>query len=67
MFVGRFQPFHLGHYKVVKRLLKDYEEVIILIGSSEADFVYDWNNPMSVGERIEPYLGLKQFIRIIRL
>lgn len=51
LFVGRFQPFHHGHYFAIKKLLKKYGEVVVVIGSSE-----DFNtpeNPFSCGERIE--------------
>ncbi len=34
VFVGRFQPFHLGHEKIVKEALKVSKKILILIGSS---------------------------------
>ncbi|HIO92123.1 MAG TPA: bifunctional nicotinamide-nucleotide adenylyltransferase/Nudix hydroxylase [Leucothrix mucor] len=34
IFIGRFQPFHLGHQAVVKTALDQSERVIILLGSS---------------------------------
>lgn len=51
LFVGRFQPFHHGHYEVVKRLLKDHSEVVIVIGSAEESRTQD--NPFTAGERIQ--------------
>ncbi len=51
LFVGRFQPFHNGHYKVVKTLLKNYKEVIIILGSAESPISFE--NPFTAGERIE--------------
>ncbi len=51
LFVGRFQPFHLGHYKVIKSLLKKFNEIIIVVGSSNEKRTV--NNPYSAGERIE--------------
>jgi bifunctional NMN adenylyltransferase/nudix hydrolase len=34
VFIGRFQPFHLGHLKIVKEALKCAEELVIVIGSA---------------------------------
>lgn len=34
VFIGRFQPFHLGHAKVVDRALELADEVIIVVGSA---------------------------------
>ncbi len=51
LFIGRFQPFHHGHYKAVKMLLKEYEELIIVLGSAESPPTFE--NPFSAGERIE--------------
>ena len=35
VFIGRFQPFHLGHQHVVEQALKNYNHVIFLLGSAE--------------------------------
>ena len=35
LFIGRFQPFHLGHLLLLQRLSTQYEEIIIGIGSSQ--------------------------------
>ena len=51
LFVGRFQPFHHGHYQVALRLLEKHDEVIIAIGSAESS--YSDENPFTAGERIE--------------
>ncbi len=51
LFVGRFQPFHHGHLYAIKKLLKKYNEVVVVIGSSEDSFTHD--NPFTCGERIE--------------
>lgn len=34
VFIGRFEPFHIGHQEVVARALELAERVIILVGSS---------------------------------
>jgi len=34
LFIGRFQPPHLGHKKVIQNLAKKYNKITIAIGSS---------------------------------
>jgi len=51
LFVGRFQPFHHGHFYAMKKLLKKFGEVVVVIGSS--DDCNTWENPFTCGERIE--------------
>ncbi len=51
LFLGRFQPFHLGHLDVVKKILEKNERVIIVIGSAEKNFLPD--NPLTAGERFQ--------------
>lgn len=49
--MGRFQPFHLGHLDLVKQILKECDEVIIAVTSSQ--FNYLEKDPFTAGERIE--------------
>lgn len=49
--IGRFQPFHNGHLSLVKQVLDECIEIIIVIGS--AQFNYTLKNPFTIGERIE--------------
>jgi nicotinamide-nucleotide adenylyltransferase len=51
LFVGRFQPFHLGHLATVKFALSRLEELIILIGSAQTS--HEIRNPFTAGERIQ--------------
>jgi len=51
LFIGRFQPFHKGHLKVIEEISKNFDEVIIGIGSSQ--YSYTMDNPFSSDERIE--------------
>ena len=51
LFVGRFQPFHKGHLDIVKEILKENERIIIVIGSSEKNFLP--KNPLTAGERFQ--------------
>ena len=50
MYVGRFQPFHLGHLCAVKKILGEVDEVIVAIGS--AQYSHNVNNPFTAGERL---------------
>jgi len=49
VFIGRFQPFHLGHHKVVTTALTKAERVIVLIGSSAQPRCI--RNPWTYSER----------------
>src|SRR4030067_801704 len=50
LYVGRFQPFHLGHLEAIKEVLKTVDELVIVIGS--AKYSHDSNNPFTAGERL---------------
>ena len=50
LYVGRFQPFHLGHLEAIQRVLKETEEAVIVIGS--AQYSHNINNPFTAGERL---------------
>ncbi len=49
LFIGRFQPFHIGHLHVANKLSKEFDEVIIGIGSSQEKNTKE--NPFSYNER----------------
>ena len=51
LFVGRFQPLHKGHEEVIRKLLEEYEKIIVLIGSKEKGRTQ--SNPFSYEERKE--------------
>jgi len=51
LFVGRFQPFHNGHLQILKTVYKDFDEIIIGIGSSQYSNTLD--NPFTAEERKE--------------
>ena len=50
LYVGRFQPFHLGHLGAVKTILKEVDELVIVIGSPQ--YSHNLNNPFTAGERL---------------
>jgi len=47
--IGRFQPFHMGHLSMVKKVIEDCDKLIIGIGS--AQFSHSTSNPFTAGER----------------
>ncbi len=49
-FIGRFQPYHLGHHEVIKNILEEVDELIIGIGSAQESHTLE--NPFTAGERI---------------
>lgn len=50
LYVGRFQPFHLGHLGAIQAALKEVDELVIVIGS--AQYSHKPNNPFTAGERL---------------
>ena len=51
LFVGRFQPFHLGHLQDIKNASKEIDELVIVVGSSNEENTKE--NPFTVKERVE--------------
>ncbi|ADE37007.1 nicotinamide-nucleotide adenylyltransferase [Methanohalophilus mahii] len=49
-YIGRFQPFHKGHYSVIKTIGKDIDELVIGVGSAQRS--HETPNPFTAGERI---------------
>ncbi len=50
VFIGRFQPFHIGHMDVVDSALAQADSLLILVGSSYRP--RSWKNPFSYNERV---------------
>ncbi len=50
LYVGRFQPFHIGHLESIKAVLEEADEAVIAIGS--AQYSHNFNNPFTAGERL---------------
>jgi bifunctional NMN adenylyltransferase/nudix hydrolase len=55
VFIGRFQPFHLGHVAVVKHALSQSQHVILLIGSAEQP--RSTRNVFNFNERVQMVLS----------
>ena len=49
-YIGRFQPFHLGHRKVINEIARHVDELVIGIGSAQQSHTPE--NPFTAGERI---------------
>ncbi|MGZ5471845.1 MAG: nicotinamide-nucleotide adenylyltransferase [Nitrososphaeraceae archaeon] len=62
--IGRFQPFHNGHLELIEQILKECEELVVVIGS--AQFNYILKDPFTAGERIEMIHASLSFQRIDR-
>jgi nicotinamide-nucleotide adenylyltransferase len=48
--LGRFQPFHKGHLALTKQILSECDELLIIIGSAQFNFID--KDPFSAGERV---------------
>lgn len=51
LFLGRFQPFHLGHLEAARRLASQHDELVLGVGS--ANVSHTAANPFTGGERVE--------------
>lgn len=50
LFVGRFQPFHLGHLATTRFALKLVDMLVIVVGSAQRS--HESRNPFTAGERV---------------
>jgi len=53
--LGRFQPFHNGHLALAKQILNECDELVIVIGSAQFNFIE--KDPFTAGERISMIHG----------
>lgn len=63
-FPGRFQPFHVGHYRTVRRYRREYD-LVVAIGSSRTSRTAE--NPLTAAERedlIHACFATVDFVRI---
>ncbi len=49
LIIGRFQPFHLGHLSVIKKIADECDTIVIGIGSAQHSHTLE--NPFAAGER----------------
>jgi len=50
LYVGRFQPFHIGHLDAINYALEGVDELVVVIGS--AQYSHNNYNPFTAGERL---------------
>lgn len=55
VFIGRFQPFHVGHLAVIRTALAQSQQVILLIGSAKQP--RSTRNVFNVDERVQMVLS----------
>jgi nicotinamide-nucleotide adenylyltransferase len=59
LYIGRFQPYHLGHQAVIEKIAEEAEEIVIVIGSAQDSHTPE--NPFTGGERMEMiYASLRE-------
>ena len=58
LYIGRFQPYHLGHHAVIKEMAAEADDVIICIGSAQRS--HELDDPFTAGER---YLMISKSLR----
>lgn len=51
LYIGRFQPYHLGHQAVLEKIGLEVDEIVIVIGSAQESHTPE--NPFTGGERME--------------
>ena len=65
-YIGRFQPYHLGHQKVLELIAQEVDEIVIGIGSAQAS--HEQDDLFTAGERVLMMtealetLGVKHYI-----
>ncbi len=50
LMLGRFQPFHNGHLALAGQILRECDELVIVVGSAQFNFID--KDPFTAGERI---------------
>lgn len=63
LFLARFQPFHKGHLHAIKTAMKNFDEVIVAIGSSNKKNTLE--NPFSFEERKKMVNACLKKIKVI--
>lgn len=49
-YIGRFQPYHLGHHTILTKIAGGVDEIIVGVGSAQRS--YELGNPFTAGERV---------------
>jgi nicotinamide-nucleotide adenylyltransferase len=51
LYIGRFQPYHLGHQAVIQKIAEEVTEIVIVVGSAQESHTPE--NPFTAGERMD--------------
>ena len=49
-YIGRFQPYHIGHHTILGNIAGEVDEIIVGIGSAQRS--HEPENPFTAGERV---------------
>ena len=61
LYIGRFQPYHLGHQAVIQKIAEEADEIVIVIGSAQESHTLE--NPFTAGERMDMIYTALQALR----
>lgn len=61
LYIGRFQPYHLGHQAVIHKIAEEVGEIIIVVGTAQASHTPE--NPFTAGERLSMIYGALEDLR----
>ena len=61
LYIGRFQPYHLGHQAVMHKIAEEVDEIIIVVGSAQVSHTPE--NPFTAGERMTMIYGALKDLR----
>jgi nicotinamide-nucleotide adenylyltransferase len=50
LYIGRFQPYHLGHQAVIHKIAEEIDEIVVVVGSAQESHTPE--NPFTAGERL---------------
>jgi nicotinamide-nucleotide adenylyltransferase len=60
LYIGRFQPYHLGHHAVLHKICEEVDEIVVVIGSAQLSHTVV--DPFTAGERLTMiYKALEDF------
>ena len=64
LYIGRFNPPHLGHFKAIKSIINEKKIDQLIIGIGSAQESYTLNNPFTGGERFEMIIAALKELHI---
>src|SRR5512136_1261525 len=61
LYIGRFQPYHLGHQAVIHKIAEEVDEIVVVVGSAQESHTPE--NPFTAGERLAMIYGALEDLR----